>query len=145
MLETLPADCAEAYDVQPFPTYTSRTSTIAIPPSLEPTALQLTVPHERWIDIIPHARWRDNMILAQGTFDEDELCEDCVGGLWGESSDNEPKGIAAWSDPWDVWGWEVSEGFFKKWGFFLAGCPDVLASSNKHRTARGEEPLVLEL
>lgn len=115
-----------------------------IPPSLEPTYLQQTVPHEGWIDIIPHPRWRDNVIAAIGQFDEDELWSDCIGGLFEGFPDCEieRRGIVAWSPPWDVSGWEISEGFWRKWGWSMKRCEEILDATNRWRAMRGEDPLV---
>lgn len=74
------------------------------------------------------------------------MCNDTVGGLWDGVSDAcMENGIVAWNPPWDVNGWEVSEGFWNKWGWTLKGCGDMLESSNRWRVRRGEEPLVVEL
>ncbi|KAK7972339.1 hypothetical protein PG988_006473 [Apiospora saccharicola] len=72
-----------------------------LPASLLPTALQQTVLHGDWIDIFPCAKARDTMILAAGTFDEDELWADCIGGLFEGFPDDEVerRGIIAWSPP----------------------------------------------
>ena len=117
-----------------------------IPPSLHPTEMQRTVPHESWIDIIPHPVWRDNLILASGSFDEDDLWVDVVGGLFEgfPASEVEQRGLIAWSPPWHVSGWELSEGFWRKWGWSLKGCGDALEATNRWREKRGEEPLVFE-
>jgi hypothetical protein len=48
-------------------------------------------------------------------------------------------------DPWDISGWEVTEGFVRKWGFLLRGYGELLDGTNKWSAKRGEEPLVLEL
>ena len=53
-----------------------------MPPSLIPTALQRRVRHMACIDAAPHPVLRDNMILASGTYDEDVLCLDLLGGLF---------------------------------------------------------------
>jgi hypothetical protein len=118
-----------------------------LPTSLHPTALQCTIPHEDWIDIIPHPGWRDNVIRAVGHFDEDELWSDVIGGLFEgfPDSDVEHRGVVAWSPPWHVSGWEVSEGFWRKWGWTLDGCEEVLEATNTWRRKRGEEPLVWEV
>jgi len=118
-----------------------------IPPSLHPTFLQRTIPHEDWIDIVPHPTWRDNIILAIGSFDEDELWSDTIGGLFEgfPASEIEQRGVIAWSPPWDVSGWEISEGFWRKWGWSFKGCEDVLKATNRWREKRGEEPLIWEL
>jgi len=94
----------------------STTGKPTIPPHLQPTLVQKTVEHPPWIDIIPHPTWRDNLILGQGTYDADDICNDVVGGLWDElpGESVEERGVIAWSPPWDIGGWEVSEGFLKK-------------------------------
>ncbi|WYZ36515.1 hypothetical protein EsH8_II_000021 [Colletotrichum jinshuiense] len=111
---TTPLDCDEEIThVIPYPTNPEK-----LPSSLLPTTLQQTVPHGDWIDLFPCAEGRDRLIQAAGTFDEDELWADCIGGLYEGFPDDEIKrrGIIAWSPPWDIVGWEISEGFLEKWG-----------------------------
>ncbi|KAJ9138092.1 hypothetical protein NKR23_g8671 [Pleurostoma richardsiae] len=117
-----------------------------VPPSLVPTELQCTVPHESWVDIIPHPVWRDNVLRALGNFDEDDLWSDVIGGLFEgfPASEVERRGVIAWSPPWDASGWEISKGFWRKWGWSLRGCEEVLEATNRWRRHRGEEPLVFE-
>ncbi|KAF2970788.1 hypothetical protein GQX73_g2843 [Xylaria multiplex] len=114
-----------------------------LPPTLLPTVLQQTVPHGDWIDMFPSPEGRDRLILAAGTFDEDELWADCVGGLYEGFPDDEVerRGIIAWSPPWDITGWEMSEGFLRKWGWLFKGMPGALEATNRWRMERGEEPL----
>lgn len=72
----------------------------------------------------------DPMLLQSApTFSTSQAC-----------SDGQP-GIIAWSDPWKKDGWEVTEGFAKKWSFLLKDCPEVLVATNKWRLTRGEELL----
>ncbi|RBR09766.1 hypothetical protein FVER53590_30472 [Fusarium verticillioides] len=52
-----------------------------IPSSLAPTALQLSQYHFPWINIMPFARFRDNLIRREGRFDNFELWRDMVGDL----------------------------------------------------------------
>ncbi|MCJ1394840.1 hypothetical protein MMC18_007720 [Xylographa bjoerkii] len=132
----------QALHIFPNPTFPQD-----IPPSLYPTLLQRTVPHEAWIDIIPHPVWRDNVILAGGKFDEDELWSDTVGGLFEgfPTSQTEQCGVIAWSPPWHISGWEVSEGFWRKWAWSFKGCGEVLEATNRWRKERGEEPLDLDV
>lgn len=115
-----------------------------IPLSLHPTHLQQTVPHEDWIDIIPHPQWRDNLIMAIGTFDEDELWSDTIGGLFEgfPQSEIEQRGVVVWSPTWHYSGWEVTEGFWRKWKWSMKGCENVVDATNHWRKLRGEEPLV---
>jgi hypothetical protein len=115
-----------------------------VPPSLHPTALQQIVPHEEWVDIIPHPGWRDLILLKLGTFDEDELWSDVIGGVFEGFPDSEieNRGLIAWYPPWHVSGWEMSAGFWRKWGCIFKCCDDALEATNSWRAARGEEPLL---
>ena len=72
---------------------------------------------------------------------------DLLGGLWEGFSDSEceRRGLIAWSTPWEISGWEVSEGFLKKWGWSLRGCEGVLEATNRWRALRGEEPLAVKI
>lgn len=118
-----------------------------MPPSLAPTTLQSTVPHDQWIDSFPHPTWRDNFIRAAGTFDEDELCSDLVGALFegGTTADSLARGVIVWSPTWNPAGWELSEGFVRKWGWTIKGCDEVLEATNRWRRLRGESDLVIEV
>ncbi|KAE8442517.1 hypothetical protein EG329_003298 [Mollisiaceae sp. DMI_Dod_QoI] len=135
-----------------------------IPLSLHPTHLQQTIPHPCWIDILPDHNLRDNLILAQGFYDEWSLFNDLVGEVssslatcfashsqnvnasrlleFGET-EQERRGLIVWSDPWDVTGWEVTPGFLRKWGWMIKGCDELIAGSNRWRAQRDEEPLLL--
>ncbi|KAJ5811920.1 hypothetical protein N7474_008221 [Penicillium riverlandense] len=137
-----PLDCdEEVIHVIPYPTKPE-----LLPSTLLPTSLQQTVPHGDWIDLFPCPEGRDRLIQATGTFDEDELWADCIGGLYEGFPDDEieRRGIIAWSPPWDITGWEMSEGFLKKWGWLIKGLPGVLEATNRWRMERGEEPFVPE-
>ncbi|WZH49309.1 hypothetical protein QYS62_010507 [Fusarium acuminatum] len=82
---TTPLDCdVEAFHVVPYPTNPD-----SVPLALLPTILQQTIPHGDWIDMFPCAEGRDNLIRAAGTFDEDELWDDCIGGLYEGYPDDE--------------------------------------------------------
>lgn len=123
-------------------------SPASLPYTLHPTVLQCTIPHEDWIDLMPHPIWRDNLIRAAGTYDEDSLWSDCIGGLFdGFPADEiERRGILAWSPTWNLSGWEISEGFKKKWGWLFKGTEDiVLEATNRWRRERGEEEMVWEV
>jgi hypothetical protein len=118
-----------------------------VPPSLMRTPLQNSKPHGEWIDLIPCPTMRDNAIRHESTIDHDDLCTDVMGGLYDphKVTDIEKNGMLVWSDPWDVTGWELTEGFVKKWGFLVRGCHDMIAATNKWRATRAEEPLVIEV
>ncbi|KAI1322768.1 hypothetical protein F5Y16DRAFT_404102 [Xylariaceae sp. FL0255] len=135
----VPLNChEEVVHILPYPTRPEM-----IPSTLLPTALQQTMPHNDWIDIFPSPEGRDTLIRATGTFDEDDLWADCIGGLYEGFPDDEMgrRGIVAWSPPWDISGWEMSEGFLKKWGWLFRDFPGFLESTNRWRAKRGEEPL----
>lgn len=85
--------------------------------------------------------------MAIGTFDEDALWSDTIGGLFEGYPDDEieVRGVIAWSPPWDISGWEVTEGFWRRWGWQFKGCGEVLDATNRWRRMRGEEPLVFKL
>ncbi|THV54476.1 hypothetical protein BGAL_0026g00490 [Botrytis galanthina] len=112
------------------------------PQALCPTKIQRTIPHHPWLDLWPIPQMRDNLLLHAGSYDEDRLCNDLVefGGLM-----NEQSGLIVWGEPWDIWGWEVSETFLKNWGWALKGCEELLTSTNTWRAKRGEEALVFEV
>jgi hypothetical protein len=114
-----------------------------IPPSLAPTSLQLTVPHEPWVDVFPLPALRDNLIRATGTFDSCELCDDSLGTLFDETltKHDDRNSVCLWGEPWDVNSWEIMEGFAKKWGGLLVGCTELIAATNRWREIRGERPL----
>ncbi|KAF2494421.1 hypothetical protein BU16DRAFT_589254 [Lophium mytilinum] len=135
-----PLDCdQEIIHVIPYPTKPE-----LLPSALLPTPLQQTVPHGDWIDMFPYPEGRDRLIRAAGTFDEDELWADCIGGLYEGFPDDEVerRGMIAWSPPWDISGWEMSEGFLRKWGWLFEGLPAALEATNRWRVERGEEPFV---
>ena len=133
-----PLDCdEEVIHVIPYPTKPE-----LLPSTLLPTTLQQTVPHCDWIDLFPCPEGRDRLIRLTGTFDEDELWADCIGGLYEGFPDDEVerRGIIAWSPPWDIAGWEMSEGFVRKWGWLFKEFSGMLEATNRWRRERGEEP-----
>ncbi|KAL3446178.1 hypothetical protein BJX65DRAFT_131420 [Aspergillus insuetus] len=145
-LLTTPLSCTEeVIHVLPYPT--THQHTLSLPASLIPTTLQQTIPHGDWIDLFPSPEGRDRLIRATGTFDEDELWEDCIGGLFEGFPDDEMKqrGLIAWSPPWDVSGWEMSEGFVRKWGWLVRSVPGMLEATNRWRGLRGETVLGWEV
>lgn len=140
LLDALPIECCAArHLITLLPTPDS------IPPSFQPTPLQLAIPHDFWIDALPIREMRDNLIRLQGEYDQDELCLDLCGGLYEGFDEIEIRGILVWGDPWRADGWEVTEGFVRKWGFILKGCGSLIDATNRWRMARGEERLVFEV
>ncbi|KAJ3507447.1 hypothetical protein NM208_g15956 [Fusarium decemcellulare] len=93
------------------------------PSALQPNSLQRTVSHHPWIDLLPVARMRQNLLEAlhyRGFAAEDELCYDIVDIGFGGGPD-EPS-LIVWGQPWDPCGWEVSVAFLRKWGWLMQGC-----------------------
>lgn len=136
-----------------------------IPDSLRPTPLQRSTPHEVWIDILSSPSMRDNAIIAvaEGRLRNEDLCADVLRGICGEgkrrertarnvdppsgdSEDGDEAHMIVWNTPWDLSGWEVTEGFLRKWGFLLRGDgeDDMLRATNRWRALRGEDPIVWE-
>lgn len=118
-----------------------------IPPSLHPTSLQLSVPHEPSIDFFPLPRLRDNLILmGDNLFKMSSFCRDMLGTLFqNHGIDNcDRKGLIVWGDPWDVNSWECTPGFLMEWGWLLDGCDELLYSTNRWRISRGEEPILVK-
>jgi hypothetical protein len=94
---------------------------------------------------------RDNAILSQDRFDPAELEEDLYGEVCNEEAQlsceetYEIRGLLVWMDPWRPEGWEVTEGFVRKWGFLLRGCDSMFCATNRWRASRGERPLVVNM
>ncbi|TVY44369.1 hypothetical protein LSUB1_G000697 [Lachnellula subtilissima] len=139
LLHTMPAECGAAFGIATLPAPDN------IPVSLQPTPLQQAVSHEAWIDCLPIGAMRDNLIINFGKYDHDELCCDLIGGLYEGFDDIQLRGILVWSDPWLSDGWEVTEGFAKKWSFLLKGCSELIESTNRYRASRYEERLIVEV
>ncbi|GAM40307.1 hypothetical protein TCE0_038f12562 [Talaromyces pinophilus] len=118
-----------------------------VPPTLIPTPLQRSIPHEAWIDLFPLPALRDNLIRLRGMIDECDLCDDILGTMYDEevSRHDERDGMIVWGEPWDVYSWELMEGFVKKWACMLVGCDELIDSTNRWRVKRGEEPLVVDV
>lgn len=115
------------------------------PSCLQFTELQKTTPHEAWIDVVPSGAMRDNIIKNQDKIDVDDLCSDFLGGALEGPNKTHKRGLILWGEPWSSNGWELGEEFVRKWWFLLQGCPDMLASTNMWRQARGEKKLVMRL
>jgi Domain of unknown function (DUF3425) len=114
---------------------------LALPPALRPTDIQCRVVHHPWIDLLPVPRMRHNLIQAGDTFDDMELCGDLVGLF---SAGTGQTGMIVWGDPWDIAGWEVTDGFLKTWGWTIKRCHEIFESTNWWRARRGERPLCFD-
>ncbi|KAK9240399.1 hypothetical protein V1525DRAFT_395870 [Lipomyces kononenkoae] len=132
---------SESFGVPSF----DATAVRKIPLDLQFTPLQQSTPHVYWISAIPFPSMRDNMILMADKYDIHDLAYDLGEGLYQGLDDSERRGFLVWGDPWSGRGWEVSEGFVKKWGFLLKGCPDVIQSTNRWRELYDEDRLNLSM
>ncbi|CRL18395.1 Protein of unknown function DUF3425 [Penicillium camemberti] len=112
----------------------------ALSPFNLPTAIQRTVSHHPWLDLLPIPKMRDHLILAGNSVDDVQLCHDLCGY---RHSGTGQTGMVVWKDPWDPAGWEVTETFLKTWGWAVQGSWDVFQSTNYWRMKRGEKPLFL--
>ncbi|TVY40092.1 hypothetical protein LSUB1_G003669 [Lachnellula subtilissima] len=143
----------------------------AIPQSLQPSNVQMNIAHSSWLNMFPHAVLRDNLIRHERDFDHGDLCNDLFGELftnrssycssldtspstpesstgasdpWEELEDSvtsSRRGFIVWGDSWDTENWEITPGFMRKWPWVLEGCEDLIASTNRWRAKRYEEPL----
>ncbi|GIC84245.1 DUF3425 domain-containing protein [Aspergillus udagawae] len=113
-----------------------------LPASLWPTALQRSVPHHPWIDLLPVEELRDNLLLQnETTYDAGQLCRDMRGF---QSVSSGHGGVIVWGDPWDPQGWEVTEAFAQKWPWVVRGSRSLLESTNYWRRKRGEPALYFQ-
>ncbi|KAI1776588.1 hypothetical protein F4818DRAFT_439989 [Hypoxylon cercidicola] len=108
-----------------------------LPAGLRPTELQRTAVHHPWIDLLPVPEMRDNILRRELDEDDEESLCHSMRGLTPEHN----TGVLVWRDPWDSSGWEVTEEFAKSWSWAIAGCWDLLRSTNSWRARRGEKPL----
>lgn len=132
-------DWLKAEAVSPWSsTESSKINTAACPPSLRPTSLQRTIPHHPWIDLFPFPKIRDNMLLAESHYDEDELCNNLIDFC---DVPTEETGLVVWGEPWDPAGWEVGEMLLKDWAWVIQGCSEIQCSTNFWRRRRGEQVL----
>jgi hypothetical protein len=113
-------------------------SEMSFPKTLVPTALQRSVVHHPWIDILPIPNLRNNLIKFQDSMDEEELCHDLCSY---QHLRDEVAGVIVWRDPWDPSGWEVTTAFLLRWGWVMKDCWDLFDSTNYWRAKRGEKPL----
>lgn len=137
-------------------------SLIAFPENLNPTNLQLSRPHSSWIDVFPFPEMRDNLIRYENYFSHAEFLKDLLGNLincmdsvcdlpammpaalqgpkdYNDAPDR--RGLILWGEPYQRDSWEVTPGFFRKWWWLMKGCGELVESTNKWRTVRGERPL----
>ncbi|KAI8374559.1 uncharacterized protein BYT42DRAFT_576740 [Radiomyces spectabilis] len=99
--------------------------TQSVPFAIQPTTLQLTIPHDPRIDLIPAPHMRDRMILFRDLFDLD----DCFRCLLGNS-------VFHGGDPAIAANWQLPLEFFEKF-WFLTIDYDLRRTTNKWRRLQG--------
>lgn len=114
----------------------------AYPAHLTPTALQKSVPHHPWLDLLPIPGLRDNILrgIEAGLVDEELLSQELVCELLNLEATSVPP-LTIWGDSWDVNGWEFSPDFFRRWGWLLKDSPEVWQATNRWRMRRREPRL----
>lgn len=136
---TIESLCAE-HALSPFVHHgPPRLDETSVPLSLQPTALQRTVYHHPWIDILPLPEVRDSILRICGTPEEDELNIDLVDV---EENDREKPHLVIWGDHSDPWAWEATIPFLRKWGWLVRDCQTLLDSTNYWRERRGDKRLI---
>ncbi|KAJ6010033.1 hypothetical protein N7522_005049, partial [Penicillium canescens] len=139
------------------------------PSSLFPTSLQMVHPHSNWIDMFPFPQIRDNLIQCEAYVDVVDFLKDLFGDMVNDNLSITPetsgsfstsakiliqgedddmvtagrKGLIVWGEAHLKESWEATPGFLKKWACLLKGCEELIEISNRWRTIRGENPIVL--
>ena len=106
----------------------------SLPNNLRPTALQQTVTHHSWLNLVPISRMRDEIPrgIESGAYDGDALCDTLCCDLPKFDTDTSAA-LVVWGELWDAMGWEFSTEFFTRWGMFSQGCTEVLETTNYWR------------
>ena len=132
-------DCISPFNYK-GPNPVGMQSLTTTPDALRPTAAQTATLHHPWVDLLPAANMRDNILRAMetGRIDEDEFCDFCVDTTGEGQSDDAPAPLVVWGESWDVKSWELSADFLRKWGWVVQGCPEVIEATNFWRQKRGE-------
>jgi hypothetical protein len=81
-------------------------ATIDTPSPLHPIPLQQEVSHLPYIDCIPIAKLRHNLILFNGLVDDEDFCLDLTTGS---------NFIVVGRQSWDPSGWVLSDEFKQRW------------------------------
>ncbi|KAJ5595028.1 uncharacterized protein N7459_001236 [Penicillium hispanicum] len=104
---------------------------LSVPPPLAPTALQKSIPHPSFIDILPFPGLRNRLLRSLHAIDLAVLSQDLVQDafqVWGRVT-------------WDGSGWEVSEAFARRWWFLID--EELLRATNFWRRQKFEGALLI--
>lgn len=138
-----------------------------IPEKLMPNQSQMDTIHTTWINVLPFPKMRENLIRRESCFSHKEFVRDMMGmgpdpllftqrhyvpskpnvqtRMVLPAEDDElttgRTGMILWGEPYIIDSWEVTPGFLRKWAWTMEGCEELICSTNKWRSIRGEEPL----
>ncbi|KAL4878187.1 hypothetical protein BJY04DRAFT_221335 [Aspergillus karnatakaensis] len=110
-----------------------------LPLHIRPTALQRSVTHHPWLDILPFPGVRDRILLGlqARVLDEDQICVEFSCDLLSLEKDD-TSSLLIWGAPWDARAWEFSAKLLERWAGLLSACPEIIQSTNYWRGQRGE-------
>ncbi|CAG9953007.1 unnamed protein product [Clonostachys rosea f. rosea IK726] len=88
-------------DFENMPLFSPSSTFWETPESLRPTKIQLQIPHDFWVDLIPDPQLRDNVLLAlaQGALDTVEFQGDLVGYICKETQKTRPSPFGSMPKP----------------------------------------------
>ena len=117
-----------------------------LPPTWQPTAAQLLIPHHPVFDLLPWPGCRDRIIGVMSLpDDDDELRPPAArGGLalinFIYDMEDGAEGMRIWGDdPYDAESWEVGQVVFERWWFVFDRT--IIERSNHWRRLRDAPPL----
>jgi hypothetical protein len=152
MGDTVPSQKTSECEISVF-----RQTRQSMPACLQPTQLQMNLPHPTWIDALPFPKIRDNLLRRQNFFHHGQFLSDLVGYLTYapitvsqgvpvvDETDDIRNGLILWGEPSSQENWEVTPEFLIKWAWAVVGCDELVQSSNRWRTVRGEDPINVSL
>ena len=126
-------------DAYPSPFVTGSKHQRHLPPHLQPTNLQQTVPHHPCFDIFPDPVVRDHGIRSTNMLPPGLFCMTLAGrNTCVENERPKRRGLVVWGPPEDANSWEVTEEFVINWYWLVDGSATLQSSTNKWRGIRGE-------
>ena len=115
--------------------------------ALIPIELQYNTEHDQFLDVVPHVRFRYNVMTAIAAHRSDAISliyslrrSGLVVIVDGARSRD---GVVIWGPPDNFRSWEISEAFYSVWKHFFIGCDDWVQATNVWRARRGEKALLV--
>lgn len=117
-----------------------------LPPSFQPTTIQLSVPHHPMLDVIPWSSLRDKLILmyAMPPALRPKTARDDTASLMQLAHDYEDPAepfVVNGPDGWSEDEWEMGGAFFKNWWWAID--QEIITKTNAQRVRRGASRLRL--